>query len=43
VLSPSSRSVPFYRRAGFQIADELMVLRLREGAGNPPVPAEART
>jgi GNAT superfamily N-acetyltransferase len=28
VLSPSPRSVPFYRRAGFAAADELLVLRL---------------
>jgi len=39
VLSPSPRSVPFYRRAGFVGADELLVLRLRTGAGNAPVPA----
>ena len=43
VLSPSPRSVPFYRRYGFEIAEELLVLRLRASAGNPPVPAEART
>lgn len=28
VLSPSERSVPFYRRAGFRPADELLVLPL---------------
>jgi hypothetical protein len=28
VLSPSERSVPFYRRAGFRDADELLVLPL---------------
>jgi len=28
VLSPSARSVPFYRRAGFRDADELLVLSL---------------
>jgi GNAT superfamily N-acetyltransferase len=41
VLSPSPRSVPFYRRAGFEVAEELMVLRLHAAAGNPPVPAGA--
>jgi GNAT superfamily N-acetyltransferase len=28
VLSPSARSVPFYRRAGFRDADELLVMSL---------------
>jgi GNAT superfamily N-acetyltransferase len=28
VLSPTDRSVPFYRRAGFRSADELLVLPL---------------
>lgn len=28
VLSPSERSVPFYERAGFHRADELMLITL---------------
>jgi GNAT superfamily N-acetyltransferase len=28
VLSPSERSIPFYRRAGFRAADELLVMPL---------------
>lgn len=31
VLSPSERSVPFYGRAGFVRADELLILDLAEG------------
>lgn len=33
VLSPSQRSIPFYQRAGFGPADELMVWRPRPDAG----------
>ena len=35
VLAPSERSVPFYRRAGFRDAGELLVLPLEHGPPDP--------
>ena len=39
VLSPSERSIPFYRRAGFRAADELLVWT---PPAAPPAPAPHR-
>jgi GNAT superfamily N-acetyltransferase len=38
VLSPSQRSIPFYQRAGFRSASELLVWTPTEDDGPPPDP-----